>query len=48
MTFLTSQKISTELTTEHLDRRRSILTYLEEYVKPDFSYEWIDILIIDN
>lgn len=32
---LTSIKLSSELRREHLERKREILAYLEEYVQPD-------------
>lgn len=35
---LTSVKLSSELRREHLERKREILAYLEEYVQPDMKY----------
>ena len=34
-TILTSSKMSSELRKEHMERKREILLFLEEYVRPD-------------
>lgn len=38
LTILSSSKMCAKLRLEHMERRREILNYLEEYVKPDLRF----------